>query len=389
MAARILVVIGTRPEAIKLAPVVLALRDSPTFEPFVVVTGQHREMVDQMLALFGIQADRDLNLMRGGQALGELTGRVLAGVEAVIAETVPDVVVVQGDTTTAMAGALAAFYQRVPVVHLEAGLRTNERYSPYPEEINRRLITQLASLHLAPTDAARDNLLRDGVDPATIHVTGNTVIDALFRAIEARLPYDGEHARQLTVLEQADVPVLLVTAHRRESWESGLADIAEALVELANLRPRLRIVFPIHRNAVVRDAILPIVADHPRILMIEPLDYGRFVRLLRRADVVLTDSGGIQEEAVSLGKPTLVARETTERPEAVAAGGTRLVGTEPVRIVLEVLRLLDDPLAYEALVCRTLPFGDGNAAERTMTALAGLVAAERVTSRPAEQLAHA
>jgi UDP-N-acetylglucosamine 2-epimerase (non-hydrolysing) len=364
-----MVVIGTRPEAIKLAPVVRALTSSPRFTPHVVVTGQHREMVDQMLALFDVTPNADLNLMAHGQTLSDIAARVVTSVGALVKEVSPAAVIVQGDTTTAMASALAAFHERVPVAHVEAGLRTGDRYSPFPEEVNRRLITQLSTLHLAPTPTAVDNLLAEGVTPTTIRLTGNTVVDALLWAVDMRSAYEGDAAHRLEALDRDRRKVLLVTAHRRESWESGLARIARAVDELVRRHRNLVVVFPAHRNPLVRREMLPHLGGSERVIVTEPLHYGSFARLLKRADLILTDSGGIQEEGATLGKPTLVARDVTERPEGLKANGIRLVGTDPDRIVRDVSALLDDPAAYERLVCTSMPFGDGRAAARVVEAL--------------------
>jgi UDP-N-acetylglucosamine 2-epimerase (non-hydrolysing) len=370
---RVGVVLGTRPEAIKLAPVVAELRDRPGLDPVVISTGQHRELLDQLLAPFGIAPDIDLDLMVPGQGLTDLAGRAVSLLGAAIEDLAIDVLVVQGDTTTAMAGALAGFYLGVPVVHLEAGLRTDDRRSPFPEEVNRRLVTQLADLHLAPTDRARDRLLAEGVDPATVVVTGNTVVDALFATVHRGAPYAGPDAALLEAVHAGTDRVLLVTAHRRESWGAGIAHIAEAVAELVDAHPDLVAVFPLHPNPTVRTAVLPRLAGRPRVLLTEPLDYADFVRLLDRADLVLTDSGGVQEEACSLGRPALVTRTETEREEGAEAGGLRVVGTDPARIVAEASTLLTDPAAYDALVCRSLPFGDGQAAVRVADAVAALV----------------
>jgi UDP-N-acetylglucosamine 2-epimerase (non-hydrolysing) len=364
---RIMAVYGTRPEAIKMAPVIGALRDSAHFEPLVAVSAQHRSMLDQVNELFGIVPDYDLNIITERQTLTEITTRTLQGLEPVLEKEAPDAVLVQGDTTTTFAGALAAFYHRIPVVHLEAGLRTDDPYSPYPEELNRRLTTQLATLHLAPTPQARDNLLRDGVRRSSVMVTGNTVIDALLDAVARGGGY-GEAA--LDELDRSpERPVLLVTAHRRESWGRGMESIGEAVAHLARSEPELLIVFPLHRNPVVRAAILPRVEGLPNVLLVEPLPYGAFARLLNRAHVVLTDSGGVQEEGPSLGKPVLVMRDGTERPEAVAAGTARLVGTRAERIVAEVRRLLHDAAAHAAMANAVNPYGDGRAATRSVRAL--------------------
>ncbi|HUQ38585.1 MAG TPA: UDP-N-acetylglucosamine 2-epimerase (non-hydrolyzing) [Acidimicrobiales bacterium] len=362
---KVMVIAGTRPEAIKVAPVILGLRDAPDFEPFVAVTAQHREMLDQVLSLFAIVPDADLDILAPGQTLTDVTTRALQGLGPILEAERPDAVVVQGDTTTTFAGALAAFYQRIPVVHVEAGLRTGDPYSPYPEEINRRLTTQLTALHLPPTPTSRANLIAEGVDPARIVVTGNTVIDALHWTVDRRADY-GDPA--LTAIDDDPRRVLLVTAHRRESWGEGMTAIGRALARLADDRDLL-IVFPIHRNPVVRDAILPAVAGHTTVVVIEPLGYGGFARLMGRADILLTDSGGVQEEGPSLGKPVLVMRDTTERPEAVEAGTVRLVGTDAELIVTEVRRLLDDDAHYRSMANAVNPYGDGRAVERTIAAL--------------------
>jgi len=367
---RVLLIFGTRPEAIKLAPLVLALRRTEWCQPVVAVTGQHREMLDQVLELFGITPDHDLALLQPGQTLPQLTARAITALDPVLDAVQPDLVVVQGDTTTTFAGALAAFYRRVPVVHVEAGLRTDDPASPYPEEINRRLTTQLAALHLAATPQSRRNLERDGVAPRDITVTGNTVIDALRWAVEHHVPYGHEG---LEAIDADDRPMVLVTAHRRESWGDGMTAIGQALAEIAAARPDVHIVFPIHRNPLVRDAIIPSIEPFPNVHVVEPLAYGAFSRLMHRATVVLTDSGGVQEEAPSLGKPVLVMRDTTERPEAVEAGTARLVGTDRQRIVDEVLTLLSDPTQYARMANAVNPYGDGQAVDRTVAALAALL----------------
>lgn len=367
--ARVGVVLGTRPEAIKLAPIIRALHAEPSLEPVLISTGQHREMLAPMLDLFGLTPDVDLDLMVAGQGLGAMTAAVLEQVEPALAALDLDLVVVQGDTTTAYASALAAFYQRIPVAHVEAGLRTGNPASPYPEEVNRRMISQIAAVHLAPTALTRDNLIREGIDPGTVWATGNTVIDSLFHVLRVPAALEPAESRLLEDIEATEGRVLLVTAHRRESWDGGLADVARALVSLTSRFDDLRIVFPIHRNPKVREAVLPVLGGHDRIRVTEPLGYAAFARVLARADLVVGDSGGIQEEACSLGKPMVVTRETTERPEALAAGSTMLVGTDPQRIVAEVGRLLSDPAAYQAMVCTSRPYGDGRAAGRIVDVL--------------------
>jgi UDP-N-acetylglucosamine 2-epimerase (non-hydrolysing) len=364
---RVLVVFGTRPEAIKLAPVIAALRRSPSLTPIVAVTGQHREMLDHVLETFAIAPDHHLGVFTPGQSLIAMTASALSRLSPVLEATEPDAVLVQGDTTTCFAGALAAFYHRVPVVHLEAGLRTGDPRSPYPEEINRRLTTQLAAIHLAPTASSRDNLLTEGVPPHRIVVTGNTVIDALLWAAQ-RMCSSGDEL--LTALDHDSRRVLLVTAHRRESWGPAMRSIATAVAEIARNEPELLIVFPIHRNPLIRDAIVPAVRGLSNVIVTEPLPYGPFARLMARAHIILTDSGGIQEEAPSLGKPVLVMRDTTERPEAITAGTARLVGTDRAAIVLAVRGLLSDELAYESMAHAVNPYGDGHAAARVIQALA-------------------
>ncbi|MEU6365265.1 UDP-N-acetylglucosamine 2-epimerase (non-hydrolyzing) [Streptomyces sp. NPDC046931] len=364
---RIMTVYGTRPEAIKMAPVVEALRASDHFEPLVAVTGQHRSMLDQVNRLFGIEPDHDLGILSAGQTLTDITTRTLERLRPVLDKEQPDAVLVQGDTTTTLAGALAAFYQKTPVVHLEAGLRTRSTYSPYPEEMNRRLTTRLADLHLAPTSGARHNLLREGVDQHSVVVTGNTVIDALLRTLDRTAGRLSDTT--VRFLEADPRRVLLVTAHRRESWGEGMQSIGDALARLATLHPDLLVVFPIHRNPAVRAAVVPKVAGLENVRVVEPLDYEGFAHLMNGAHLILTDSGGVQEEGPSLGKPVLVMRETTERPEGVAAGTVALVGTDTGRIVTEVTRLLRDPVAYARMAQAVNPYGDGRAAERTVQAL--------------------
>jgi UDP-N-acetylglucosamine 2-epimerase (non-hydrolysing) len=364
---RIMVIYGTRPEAVKVAPLIQALHRSPLFTPVVAVTAQHRSMLDQVNEVFGITPEFDLDIHQPGQTLTSITTLALAGVQRLLAEQRPDAVVVQGDTTTVFAAALAAFYERIPVVHLEAGLRTDNPYSPYPEEINRRLATQLATLHLAPTATSKANLLAENVDPATVVVTGNTVIDALLWTSSRDLGY-GHPA--LAGLDDSTAPVLLVTAHRRESWGDPMRAVGRALARIATAHPGLRVVFPAHANPLVREAVLPVIEHLPNVTVTEPLAYGGFARLMKRATLILTDSGGVQEEGPSLGKPVLVMRDTTERPEAVQAGTVRLVGTDEDLIVKSADQLLTDPAAYAAMAGAINPYGDGHAAQRSVAALA-------------------
>jgi UDP-N-acetylglucosamine 2-epimerase (non-hydrolysing) len=366
---RVMAIFGTRPEAIKVAPLIAELERSPHFEPVVVVTGQHREMLAQVLDLFGIVPHHDLDLCAPGQTLTSVTTGALTGLEPLLERIDPDAVVVQGDTTTTFAGALAAFYRQVPVVHMEAGLRTGNPYSPFPEEVNRCLTTRLASLHLAPTAGNKANLLAEGIAAESIVVTGNTVVDALLAAAQLPGAY-GDVA--LDDLDADPRRIVLVTAHRRESWGEGHAAIARAVAEVARTEPDVLVVFPIHRNPVVREAVVPHLEGLDNVRVVEPLGYRGLVKLMQRADLILTDSGGIQEEGPSLGKPVLVLRDTTERPEAVTAGTVRLVGTDELQIVGAVRTVLHDPAAYAAMANAVNPYGDGRAAERSVQAIAHL-----------------
>ena len=364
---RIMVVLGTRPEAIKLAPLIVALRESPRFSVTTVITGQHREMLDPILTLFDIVPDADLDIMAVGQSLTDISIRTLERLSPIVETEAPDALIVQGDTTAAFFGALAAFYHQVPVVHLEAGLRSGDMYSPFPEELNRKLISQVTKVHLAATEGARQNLLVEGTDPNAVVVVGNTVIDSLVWAIDQRAPYNDP---ALEALESDPRKVLLVTAHRRESWGEQMESVGHALADLAKAEPELVIVLPLHRNPIVRDAVLPAVAGHSNVWVREPLGYGSFARLMARADILLTDSGGIQEEGPTLGKPVLVMRDTTERPEAVDAGSVRLVGTDRHTIVSEVRNLLHDEDAYRMMAVPRPVYGDGLAAGRCVDSLA-------------------
>jgi UDP-N-acetylglucosamine 2-epimerase (non-hydrolysing) len=360
---RLAVVLGTRPEAIKLAPVILEARLTPwRFETRVIATGQHREMLHQVLSLFDIQVDHDLGIMRRDQDLSDVTAEALRRLTRVLREVGPHCVVVQGDTTTALAGALAAFYQRVPVAHVEAGLRTYNRRHPFPEEVNRRLISQVADYHFAPTEAARANLLAERVAPERIWVTGNTGIDALLLTLARHRASNGHG-------QPSDGPTLLLTAHRRENHGPPLERICRAVLTLLDHFPDLRVVCPVHLSPRVRRTIIPLLGDHPRVTLTGPLDYREFVLAMEQADVILTDSGGIQEEAPSLGKPVLVLRETTERPEGVAAGTARLVGTDERTIVTETAALLRRGAMRAPAGCPTNPFGDGRATGRILAVL--------------------
>jgi UDP-N-acetylglucosamine 2-epimerase (non-hydrolysing) len=358
---KILVVFGTRPEAIKLCPVLLNLRQSKQFEVLVCVTAQHRSMLDQVLIAFGVAPNYDLNLMQPGQTLGQITSRILVALEPVIKAEQPDMLLVQGDTTTTLAGALAAFYQQVPVGHVEAGLRTGDLAQPFPEEMNRVVTTRLAALHFAPTETARRNLLADGVDPRRISVTGNSGIDAVLQVCDALAA--GRLAGDTWPQLDASRKLIVVTAHRRESFGEGFAHICEALTRLAQ-RDDVQLIYPVHRNPNVMDPVYRKLDDLPNVFLVEPLDYVPFVDLMRRAHLLITDSGGIQEEGPSLGKPILVMREKTERPEAVTAGTVKLVGTDADRIVYEAGRLLDDEGEYSRMARIHNPYGDGRASER-------------------------
>lgn len=372
---KVLAVFGTRPEAIKMAPVVAALRGRPgRFSCVVCVTAQHREMLDQVLDLFSIRPEHDLGIMRRGQGLNDVMSAVLLGMRSVLEADRPDIVLVHGDTTTTMAAAIAAYHERIPVGHVEAGLRTGNKYAPFPEEINRKVTGAIADLHFAPTKASRENLLREGVPEGAIVVTGNTVIDALLSVAE-RLRGDGALAKRM----EAEFPFLdpskkliLVTGHRRENFGEGFERICHALVEIASLRPSAEILYPVHLNPNVQESVRRILGTGRRlnIHLIGPVDYLPFVYLMMRSHFILTDSGGIQEEAPSLGKPVLVMREATERPEAVMAGTARLVGADREKIVAETLRLLDDQEACRAMSVAQNPYGDGRAAGRIADFLA-------------------
>lgn len=362
----IMPIYGTRPEAIKMAPIVTALQNSDQFECVVTVTGQHREMLDQVNEIFGITPDHDLNIIQPRQTLNGVLTRTVEGLDRIFGDTPPDAVVVQGDTTTSTAAAIAAFYRGIPVIHAEAGLRSFNLFSPFPEEANRKITSQITSLHLAPTATSKENLLREAITEEDIVVTGNTVIDALLHTVEQQLPFTDP---QLEEIASSGKRVLLVTTHRRENQGEAMRGVGRALARIADAEPELTIVLPAHRNPVVREAVLPAIEGKPNVVVTEPLAYGEFTRMLSVAHVVLTDSGGVQEEAPSLGKPVLVMRENTERPEAVTAGTVKLIGTDEERIVTEVDRLLNDDAAYHEMANAVNPYGDGEAAERSLAAI--------------------
>ena len=367
---KILCAFGTRPEAIKMAPVIQELRKYPEIvEVKVCITAQHRQMLDQVLELFHIPPDHDLDIMEENQLLSELTSSVITGFQRILSEEKPDWVIVQGDTTSTMATALASFYNRVKIGHVEAGLRTWNKYHPFPEEMNRRITAHLSDLHFAPTTMAQENLMKEGIDESRIVVTGNTVIDAMYQV--AALP------NRLDVLERIGVSgnnfrLLLVTAHRRENFGAPIENICRALLEIAaRYRNSVRIIYPVHLNPNIRKPVYRMLGAVSNITLVEPLDYLSFVHLMKHSYLVLTDSGGIQEEAPSLGKPVLVLREITERPEAVEAGTVRAVGTSEETIVRETCRLLNDHCEYERMARANNPYGDGHAAERIVGALLG------------------
>jgi UDP-N-acetylglucosamine 2-epimerase (non-hydrolysing) len=366
----IMPIFGTRPEAIKMAPIVAALQESEHFDCVVTVTGQHREMLDQVNDLFGIVPDHDLNILQQRQSLSAIMTRTIDGLDRLFSENKPDAVIVQGDTTTSTAGAIAAFYHGIPVVHVEAGLRSGNLYSPFPEEANRKITSQIAALHLAPTSTSKANLLAEGIDEKDIVVTGNTVIDALLTTVGKQIPFSDP---QLEELAASGRKILLVTTHRRENQGDAMRGVGRALARIADAEPDMVIVLPVHKNPAVREAVLPALAGKVNVIVTEPLAYGEFTRMLSLAHIVLTDSGGVQEEAPSLGKPVLVMRDNTERPEALLAGTVTLIGTDEEKIVYEVDRLLHDQRHFDSMSNAVNPYGDGKAAERSITALANML----------------
>lgn len=367
---KVMVVFGTRPEAIKMAPVIRALRLKGSIICQVTVTAQHREMLDQVLKLFKIVPDFDLNLMKQGQTLTDITTRALCGLREVFQRELPDLVLVHGDTTTTFVAALAAFYAQIPVGHVEAGLRTGNKYSPFPEEMNRKLASVLADLHFAPTETAKRNLLREGVEPEKIFVTGNTVIDALLATMKPNYSFIDPHIQ--TILKQGtESRMILVTTHRRENLGEPMRQIYQALNDTLELFPDTYVIFPVHKNPKVRKVVTEVLGSHPRVNLVEPMDYEPFVNLMARSHLILTDSGGIQEEAPSLGIPVLVVRDTTERPEAVEAGTVSIVGTEYDRVFTELKRLLSDQCAYQKMAMANNPYGDGCAADRIAEIILG------------------
>jgi len=376
---RVLTVFGTRPEAIKMAPLVMRLAKTAQVEARLCVTAQHREMLDQVLSLFDLIPDYDLDIMLPGQTLADITSAVLSGLNVVLKDFAPDIVLVHGDTSTTFGASLAAYYNRIPVGHVEAGLRTGNLYSPWPEEANRKLTGALASLHFAPTEKARDNLLKEGVPPSKIFVTGNTVIDALLwntQLLDGDATLDAQMRRQFNFLTDG-APLVLITGHRRENFGNGFSNICGAIRDLALSFPAVDFLYPVHLNPNVREPVGRILSGIRNVHLIEPQDYLPFVWLMKRAHLILTDSGGIQEEAPSLGKPVLVMRDTTERPEAVQAGTAKLVGADRQRIVDGVSALLRDPAAYAAMAAASNPYGDGNASAKIVQSLLDFSAASR------------
>ncbi|MEA3419421.1 MAG: UDP-N-acetylglucosamine 2-epimerase (non-hydrolyzing) [Campylobacterota bacterium] len=376
---KILIVFGTRPEAIKMAPLVKACQTEGSFETKVCVTAQHREMLDQVLEIFDITPDYDLNLMKAGQDLYDVTSGVLLGMKDILTDFQPDTVLVHGDTATTFAACLAAFYQKIDVGHVEAGLRTGDIFSPWPEEANRQLTTQITRYHFAPTHTSKDNLLKENVQDENIVITGNTVIDALFLALD-KIKNDPELENTITQnLRSSGLPsslftlhsslqnhrkMILVTGHRRENFGQGFINICESLKTLAQNNPEIDIVYPVHLNPNVQKPVKEILSDTPNIHLIEPLQYEPFIFMMEKSHFIITDSGGVQEEAPSLGKPVLVMRDTTERPEALEAGTVKLVGTDPKKIIQEAQKLLDDAKAYEKMSRASNPYGDGHACEK-------------------------
>lgn len=358
---KVMTIFGTRPEAIKMAPVILELQKfSEQIETTVTVTAQHREMLDQVLTLFKIQPNFDLNIMSAEQTLFDITSRALLGLNSILAQVKPNIVLVHGDTTTTFTGALAAYYHQISVGHVEAGLRTKNKYSPFPEEMNRKLTGALTDLHFAPTTTAKNNLLAEGVDTEKIFVTGNTVIDALYKIVDADFKFSGE----LEKFNHNDKKIILVTTHRRENLGEPLRKVYKALKRIVEEFSDVEIIFPVHKNPKVREVVNAELGNLAQVNLIEPLDYQPFANLMNRATLILTDSGGIQEEAPALGKPVLVLRDTTERPEAVEAGTVKLIGTEMEKVYSAAKLLLTDNAEYKKMAAAKNPYGDGHAAER-------------------------
>lgn len=367
---KIMIVVGTRPEAIKMAPVILAMLKSDVLQPVVVSTGQHREMLDQVNEVFGVTPDMDLDIFEPGQSLNTMLSKIITGIDSAITEIEPDALMVQGDTTSVSGAAMAAFYRSIPVVHLEAGLRSGNLFDPFPEEGNRLITGQISSLHLAPTDQAKANLVLERFNPDQVVVTGNTVIDALLHATKEPKPFTDARVAELA---ESGREILLVTAHRRENLGENMESIGRAIAHLATTYPEKAVLFPIHRNPKVREAVLPHLENLDNVVWTEPLPYGEFCHALKISHIILTDSGGVQEEAPSLGKPVLVMRKTTERPEAIDAGNARLVGAQTDSIVDAVTELTESREAYAAMSQAINPYGDGQSSERVVAAIAAML----------------
>ena len=370
MTKKISFIFGTRPEGIKLCPLILAMKEHPDFEPHVCVTAQHREMLDQVLEVFGVVPDVDLDLMQSDQSLASLTSRAISAIDKYLVQHKPDLVLVQGDTTTVFCASLTAFYHNIPVGHVEAGLRTRNKFSPFPEEINRVLTSHIADFHFAPTKLSKENLLKEGISKDRIFITGNTVIDALHIAVEKirkEAPIIPGLPREL-MNGQTDPPLVLITGHRRESFGQGFKNICTAIAKLAERFKEAAFVYPVHLNPKVHEPVFRFLSELDNVHLIEPLSYLPFVFLMDKSTVILTDSGGVQEEAPSLGKPVLVMRDTTERPEALDAGTVKLVGTDAEAIIENVSTLLTDPKAYAAMANAVNPYGDGKACARILAA---------------------
>lgn len=370
---KVMPVYGTRPEAIKVAPIIKALQQAEDFECVVTVTGQHREMLDQVNEIFGIVPDHDLNIIQPRQTLNMVMAKTINGLDAVLEEERPDAVIVQGDTSTSTAGAIAAFNRGIPVVHAEAGLRSFNIFSPFPEEANRKMTSQVSSLHLAPTSVSKGNLVREAVNEDDIFVTGNTVIDALLDVVGQKVPFDAPALQNVQKAVEAGQKLVLVTTHRRENQGDAMRGVGRALGRLSEEHPNVLFVLPAHKNPVVREAILPFLEGKDNVVVTEPVAYGQFTHLINLSTIVLTDSGGVQEEAPGLGKPVLVMRENTERPEAVTAGTVRLIGTDEQLVFDKVTELLTDSDAYRRMSNAVNPYGDGKAAERSVSAIAELL----------------
>ena len=367
---KVMTVYGTCPEGIKMAPVIRRLEEDPRFESISVVTGQHREMLDHVGEVLGITPTHDLNVFAPGQTLNEIMARIITLLDPILEVKRPDAVVVQGDTSTVAAAALSSFNRHIPIVHLEAGLRSGDIAAPFPEEANRRIATRISSLHLAPTQRCRDNLEQEGVRSENIIVTGNTVIDALMRAVQAEVPIQDERIRKVVA---SNAPILLVTAHHRENWGAPLERIGNAIAHLVRRHPELRVILPTHLNPIVRHCLLPPLVGLDNVIACDPLPYGEFIQLLKASSIVLTDSGGLQEEAPALGKPVLVLRDRTDRPEAVEVGAARLVGTDEEVIFAEVGSLLNLPAGHTPVPESVNPYGDGAAAVRTVAGIAAFL----------------